>query len=101
MFSGTTVIVRQVSLRLITSVPALLYPRPKTPLLKSANEIATKTVVGLRSCDGMRQPHAALAARNVWDVETSAGSIPGLVRYRSVPEFCSILNTYVVSVIFI
>ena len=30
----------------------------------------------------------------------SAGSIPGLVRYRSIPEFCSILDTYVVSLIF-
>ena len=27
---------------------------------------------------------------------TSAGSIPGFVRYRSIPEFCSILDTYVV-----
>ena len=26
----------------------------------------------------------------------SAGSIPGFVRYRSIPEFCSILDTYVV-----
>ena len=26
-------------------------------------------------------------------VETSAGSIPGFVRYRSIPEFCSILDT--------
>ena len=30
----------------------------------------------------------------------SAGSIPGFVRYRSIPEFCSILDTYVVSLIF-
>ena len=29
-------------------------------------------------------------------VDTSAGSIPGFVRYRSIPEFCSILDTYVV-----
>ena len=26
----------------------------------------------------------------------SAGSIPGFVRYQSIPEFCSILDTYVV-----
>ena len=25
----------------------------------------------------------------------SAGSIPGFVRYRSIPEFCLILDTYV------
>ena len=30
----------------------------------------------------------------------SAGSIPGFVRYRSIPEFFSILDTYVVSLIF-
>ena len=30
----------------------------------------------------------------------SAGSIPGFVRFRSIPEFCSILDTYVVSLIF-
>ena len=30
----------------------------------------------------------------------SAGSIPGFVRYRSIPEFCSILDTYVASLIF-
>ena len=30
----------------------------------------------------------------------SAGSIPGFVRYRSIPEFCSILDTHVVSLIF-
>ena len=29
-------------------------------------------------------------------LQTSAGSIPGFVRYRSIPEFCSILDTYVV-----
>ena len=28
----------------------------------------------------------------------SAGSIPGFVRYRSIPSFCSILDTYVVHV---
>ena len=28
------------------------------------------------------------------------GSIPGFVRYRSIPEFCSILDTYVVRLIF-
>jgi len=29
------------------------------------------------------------------------GSITGFVRYRSVPEFCSKLNTYVVTLIYI
>ena len=35
-----------------------------------------------------------VGAVGVW---SSAGSIPGFVRYRSIPEFCSILDTYVVS----
>ena len=30
----------------------------------------------------------------------SAGSIPSFVRYRSIPEFCSILDTYVVHLVF-
>ena len=34
------------------------------------------------------------------NIKTSAGSIPGFVRYRLIPEFCSILDTYVVSLIF-
>ena len=32
---------------------------------------------------------------------TTATTIPGFVRYRSMPEFCSILNTDIVSLIFI
>ena len=34
------------------------------------------------------------------DVPYSAGLIPGIVQYRAIHEFCSILDTYVVHLIF-
>ena len=61
------------------------------------------------SCQGMRTDTFHLAHwtlkpvmdnRLVW-MQFTASSIPGFVRYRSIPEFCSILDTYIVSLIFI
>ena len=42
-------------------------------------------------CDTCRKSFA-----QSFTLTASAGSIPGFVRYRSIPEFCSILDTYVV-----